>query len=43
MVNSSGTASTDSGNGGADPYNIQMHMNSGSSWGSYFWVGGPTP
>ena len=28
--------------GGADPYTIETHMNSGGSWGSYFFVGGPT-
>lgn len=43
MVNSNGTPSTDTANGGANPYNIQAWMNSGTSWQSYFWVGGPTP
>jgi hypothetical protein len=43
MVNNNGTAETDTANGGADPYTIQMHMNSGTNWGSYFYVGGPTP
>ena len=44
MVNHNGTAETDTATGsGANPYDIQMHMNSGSSWGSYFYVGGPTP
>ncbi|SAL82301.1 hypothetical protein AWB68_06467 [Caballeronia choica] len=38
-----GTAETDTANGGADLYTIQMHMNSGTNWGSYFYVGGPTP
>jgi Neprosin len=43
MVNSHGSASTDTATGSAeDPYTIQMHMNSGSSWGSYLYVGGPT-
>lgn len=42
MVNSNGTASTDTANGGANPYDIQMHMNSGTTWASYFYVGGPT-
>ena len=42
MVNSNGTASTDTANGGANPYDIQMHMDSGSTWGSYVYVGGPT-
>ena len=27
---------------GADPYTIQMFMNSGGSWGSYLYLGGPT-
>ncbi|MGH9404463.1 MAG: neprosin family prolyl endopeptidase [Terriglobia bacterium] len=44
MVNNNGSGSADTATGGgADPYTIQMHMNSGSSWGSYFFVGGPTP
>jgi hypothetical protein len=43
MVNNNGTAETDTANGGANPYDIQMHSNSGSTWGSYFYVGGPTP
>jgi hypothetical protein len=42
MTNNDGTPETDTANGGANPYTIQMHMNSGSSWGSYFWVGGPS-
>jgi hypothetical protein len=43
MTNSSGTASTDAAAvGGADPYTIQSFMNSGSSWGSYVYVGGPS-
>jgi hypothetical protein len=41
MVNNNGTASTDTANGGANRYDIQMHMNSGTTWGSYFYVGGP--
>lgn len=24
-----------------DMYDLDLHMNSGSNWGSYFWVGGP--
>ena len=44
MVNSNGSAETDTATGSAeDPYTIQMDMNSGSSWGSYLYVGGPTP
>jgi hypothetical protein len=41
MVNNNGTAETDTANGGSNPYDIQMHMNSGTTWGSYFYVGGP--
>ena len=41
MANNNGTASSDTANGGLNPYDIQMHMNSGSNWGSYFYVGGP--
>jgi len=44
MANNSGVAATDiATKRGSDPYTIQMHMNSGGSWGSYFYVGGPTP
>lgn len=44
MVNSNGSAETDTATGSAeDPYTIQMNMNSGSSWGSYLYAGGPTP
>jgi len=44
MVSNNGTGTTDTATGGgADPYTIQMDMDSGSSWGSYFFVGGPTP
>jgi hypothetical protein len=44
MVNNSGVATTDiATSSGSDPYTIQMDMNSGSSWSSYFYVGGPTP
>ena len=43
MVNSNGSAESDTANGGSNPYDVQMHMNSGSTWGSYAWVGGPTP
>jgi hypothetical protein len=42
MVNHNGVAQTDTANGGANPYDIQLHMNSGSNWGSYFYVGGPS-
>jgi hypothetical protein len=43
MANNNGTGTSDAAtSGGADPYTIQMDMNSGSSWGSYFYVGGPT-
>jgi hypothetical protein len=42
MVNSNGTPVSDAAiPNGADPYTIQMHINSGGSWGSYFYVGGP--
>jgi hypothetical protein len=44
MVNNDGTASSDTGTGsGANPYDIRVFDNSGSSWGSYLFVGGPTP
>jgi len=44
MVNNSGSASSDTGTGsGTNPYDIQDFMNSGGSWGSYLFVGGPTP
>lgn len=44
MANNNGAGSSDTAvSGGADPYTIDMHMNSGSTWGSYFYVGGPTP
>ena len=43
MVDNDGTAQSDVATpGGSDPYTIAMHMKSGSSWGSYFYVGGPT-
>lgn len=43
MVDNNGTASSDAAvAGGADPYTIEMGMNSGGSWGSYIFVGGPT-
>ena len=43
MVNDNGVGVSDTATGGgADPYTIQMFMNSGSSWGSYFYLGGPT-
>jgi Neprosin len=44
MVNNDGTASRDvATKGGADPYTIQMDMDSATTWGSYFYVGGPAP
>jgi hypothetical protein len=44
MVNNNGTASSDTATGGgANPCDIQMFMNSATTWGSYFYVGGPTP
>src|SRR5208282_5088412 len=43
MVNNNGAASSDTGTGGGtNPYDIQDFMNSGGSWGSYLFVGGPT-
>jgi hypothetical protein len=24
-----------------DMYDLELHMRSGGSWGSYFWLGGP--
>jgi len=42
MVDNNGTASRDTANGGGDPYTIDMAMESGTNWGSYFFVGGPT-
>ena len=42
MVINNGYATSDAAvSGGSDPYTIQMDMESGSSWGSYFYVGGP--
>jgi hypothetical protein len=41
MVNNNGSAETDSPAGVANPYTVKMEMNSGTSWGSYCWVGGP--
>jgi hypothetical protein len=44
MVSNDGAAESDTATaGGADPYSIQMDMESGTNWGSYFYVGGPTP
>jgi hypothetical protein len=44
MVSNDGAAESDTATaGGADPYSIRMDMESGSTWGSYFYVGGPTP
>jgi hypothetical protein len=44
MVNNNGTPSSDTATGsGANPYDIQDFMNSGGSWGSYLYVGGPMP
>jgi hypothetical protein len=43
MLNDNGTGYADSANKcSPDPYDIQTHMNSGTNWGSYFYVGGPT-
>ncbi len=43
MVDNDGYASSDTATGGGtNPYDIQLHMKSGSAWGSYFFVGGPT-
>jgi hypothetical protein len=42
MVDFNGVAETDSANNClSDPYDIELHMNSGTSWGSYLYVGGP--
>jgi hypothetical protein len=44
MVDNDGLPESDvATEGGADPYTIQMHMNSGESWGSYLYLGGQTP
>jgi hypothetical protein len=44
MVNSDGIAASDvAAPGGADPYTIVVEMNSATAWGSYAYVGGPTP
>jgi Neprosin len=44
MVDHNGSALSDVATpGGADPYTILMDMKSGGSWGSYLYVGGPTP
>jgi len=43
MVNHAGTAEADTATGtGPNPYDVQPVMNSGTAWGSYFYVGGPT-
>ncbi len=42
MAENDGFATTDAAApGGADPYTIALDMESGSSWDSYFFVGGP--
>jgi hypothetical protein len=42
MVNNNGVASSDTGTGhGANPYTILDTMNSGTTWGSFLFVGGP--
>jgi hypothetical protein len=42
MVDNDGAGTSDTATGsGTDPYTIQMFMESGSTWGSYFYVGGP--
>ena len=44
MVDHDGVALSDVATpGGADPYTIQMNMESGGSWGSYLYAGGQTP
>jgi hypothetical protein len=43
MIDNGGGASSDTGTGsGASPYDIVEFMNSGTSWGSYLYVGGPS-
>ncbi|MGD1066576.1 MAG: neprosin family prolyl endopeptidase [Vulcanimicrobiaceae bacterium] len=43
MTDNDGFATSDTATGsGTNPYDIQLHMKSGGSWGSYFYVGGPT-
>ncbi len=43
MADSNGTGTSDTATGAStNPYTIQTDMNSGSSWGSYIYVGGPT-
>ena len=37
MADSNGSTSVED----STYYDIQSHMQSGSSWGSYFWFGGP--
>ena len=44
MADNDGTGSTDAASpGGANPYTIQTDMESGTTWGSYFYCGGPNP
>lgn len=44
MVNNAGVATEDAAApGGADPYTIQLDTNSGTTWGTYMYVGGPAP
>jgi neprosin-like protein len=43
MATSTGVPTTDTANGGVNPYGIQSNLNSGTPWESYFWVGGPAP
>lgn len=44
MADNNGAGGTDAAlPGGANPYSVAMDMESGSNWGSYFFVGGPTP
>jgi hypothetical protein len=44
MVSNNGSPSSDTATGsGPNPYTIQDFMNSGTSWGSYLYVGGQTP
>jgi len=41
MANSDGKPEKDSGNGGPLIYDIDMHLNSGTAWGSFIYIGGP--
>jgi Neprosin len=41
MANSNGQSEQDSGNAGPLVYGIDMHMNSGTAWESFIYIGGP--